>query len=317
MNVLRKADRRRHRVAAIGMWDGVHRGHRFLIDYLLLEAGNRTLTPAVVTFAEHPKRLVNPEKAPRLLSTLEDRLGLLEDAGVEDVILLTFNNTLRRSTARRFLDRLHKSYGIDVLVVGFNNRFGHNRVDGINEYRRIGDEIGLEVIEAPEFKGSDMHVSSSAIRDQLAAGHVEKAAEMLGRPYMMRGVVVEGNRLGRTLGFPTANLRPSVEEAVLPGGGVYAGYVSTPDGERRPAVINIGYRPTVKAENQTKQDSERDDRLSIEVHIPNFTGYLYDDEITVEFVARLRDEKRFKSLDKLKDAIAADVKRLEKIVAGK
>lgn len=310
MNIITKADRRRRRVAAIGMWDGVHRGHRFLIDYLLLEGKNRGLTPAVVTFSDHPKRTVSPDDAPMMISTLDDRVDALADAGIEDIIILSFNERMRRQSARKFLERLKKSFGVDTLVVGFNNRFGRDCTDGLSEYRAIGDDIGLEILASPEFKGiKDKHVSSSIIRDHIAGGRVEEAAEMLGRPFMMRGIVIEGKRLGRTLGFPTANLRPSIPNQLIPGGGVYAAYVTTPDGRRRPAVVNIGYRPTVD------DPSLVDPELSVEIHIPDYSGYLYDDEITVEFVKRLRDEKQFKNTDRLRDAIAADIRKALKTLA--
>ncbi len=309
MNIITKADKKRRRVAAIGMWDGVHRGHRFLIDYLLLEGQNRGLTPAVVTFSDHPRRLVDPERAPRLLSTLDDRMEALGRAGIEDVILLSFNERMRRQSARKFLERLKKSFGIDTLVVGFNNRFGRDCTDGLNEYKVVGQEIGLDVVGAPEFKGvGNKAVSSSIVRQRLAEGHVEEAAEMLGRPFELLGTVVEGIRLGRTLGFPTANLRLAADYLIVPGNGVYACFVTTPDGVRRPAVVNVGYRPTV---DNTDTDTPA---LSVEIHIPDFSGYLYDDELNVEFISRLRDEKQFKNTDMLARAIAADIKKALKIL---
>ena len=302
MNIITKADRRRRRVAAIGMWDGLHLGHRFLIDYLLLEARNRGLTPAVVTFSDHPKRVVDPEKAPMMLSTLTDRVDALGAQGVVDIILLSFNERMRRQSARKFLERLKKSFGVDTLVVGFNNRFGHDRADGLKEYQAIGNEIGLEVVAAPEYRNPDNQtISSSTIREHVAAGRVEEAGRLLGHPYGLRGIVVEGKHLGRTMGFPTANLRPSATNILIPGTGVYATYVTTPDGKRRPAVVNIGFRPTV--DNPELSSPE----LSIEIHIPGFTGYLYDDELLVEFMHRLRDEQRFKDINQLRKAIGLDV----------
>lgn len=306
MNIITKADKKNRRVAAIGMWDGVHRGHQFLIDYIRLEGHNRDLVPAVVTFSDHPLRVVDPERAPRLLSSLEDRMEALERAGAEDVILLSFNDKMRHQTARAFLQHLHKSFGVDLLVVGFNNRFGHNRKGSLDDYRKIGSEIGLDVVGAPEYRGHDDVVSSSKIREYIAEGKVEKAEELLGRPYLLRGIVIEGQRLGRQLGYPTANLRPTSENAVLPGDGVYAAFVTTPDGERRPAVVNVGHRPTVS-------DPAVPTNVSIEIHIPDFTGYLYDDELAVEFVRRLRDEKKFKNLDQLKKAIEKDIRELKKL----
>ncbi|MCM1076947.1 MAG: riboflavin biosynthesis protein RibF [Bacteroides sp.] len=306
MRLITKSDTSRRRIAAVGMYDGVHAGHKFLIDYLRLEAGTRGLTPSVITFSRHPLSVVRPLEAPGLLTSLEDRVRRLGAAGVDDIVILTFNDRLRYKSAKDFLEMLHKSYGIDALVLGFNNRFGHDRPKSIDEYKAIGEETGVEIIPAPEYHGAGAPVSSSNIRHHLLSGSPEKAAEALGYPYALRGIVVNGQRLGRSLGFPTANIKISNRELLVPKPGAYAAIVVTPDGERRKAMVNIGFRPTVNM-------SDGQGELSIEAHILDYTGYLYDEEVTVEFVKFLRQERKFSSTDKLREQLtrdAADVRKM-------
>lgn len=310
MRIITGSDRSTRRIAAVGMYDGVHLGHKFLIDYLRLEAGSRGLTPAVITFSRHPLSVVRPLETPGLLTSLDDRLRQLGEAGAEDIIMLTFNDSLRRKSAREFLKMLHRSYSIETLVLGFNNRFGHDRPGAFEDYKAIGAEVGVEVVAAPEYRGAGSPVSSSVIRRHLLNGAPEKAAEALGHPYRLRGMVTHGESLGRTIGFPTANLSPSNQASLIPKAGAYAAFVTTPDGVRRPAMVNIGFRPTVS-------DPDAPGRLSIEAHIFDFIGYLYDEEISVEFVSFLRPEKRFSSLEKLTDQLKADAAKAKKILSAK
>lgn len=306
MIVIKNSSNKYRRIAAVGMYDGVHRGHQFLIDYLKLEALHRGLRPAVVTFKDHPRALVRPLEAPSMLTSLDDRMRLLSDTGLDDCILLNFSERMRRLSARKFLGTLHDKYGVDALVVGFNNRFGRDRAEGFEQYKQIGKEIGMEVLSAPEYKGDRNHVSSSIIRNYLYNGNIAKATHALTRPYRLRGQVVDGKRLGRTIGFPTANIKPTGERALLPGAGVYAVVVTTPDGIRRPAMLNIGYRPTV--------DDQEDATLTIEVNILGFTGYLYGEELIIDFIDFVRREKKFRSLDKLKEQLNADSRKVRKII---
>lgn len=310
MNLITKQDTSVRRIAAVGMYDGVHLGHRFLMDYLGAEARSRGLVPSVVTFSRHPLSLVRPLEAPALLNTLEERVRLIGESGVRDVILLSFSDSLRRMGAEEFLRTLKKRYAIDALVLGFNNRFGHDRLEGMEQYRAIGERVGVDVIPAPEYRGDAAPISSSIIRRYLTDGRVEDATRALGAHYSLAGRVVEGKRLGRALGFPTANLMPSAPEQLVPKTGAYAAYVTTPDGVRRCGVVNIGYRPTVS------EGDAGGHVISIEAHIIDFVGYIYDEEIRVEFVKYLRPERRFPNTDKLaaqvKDDIAAARKCLGK-----
>jgi len=289
------------------MYDGVHRGHCFLIDYLRLEARQRGLAATAITFAEHPLTVVRPDDVPPLLSRPADKLRLIEAAGADDIVVLEFDHKMRRMSARQFLTMLRRRWAIDALVVGFNNRFGRDRVDGIEQYREIGREIGIDILEAPEYKGIGSPVSSSAIRSHLASGRIDMANEALGRPYSLFGTVVDGRHLGRTLGFPTANVSPDPANAALPQCGVYAAMAVTPDGNHVPAMVNIGHRPTVEADPATAV-------LSVEAHLLNFAGYLYGSELELQFIARLRDEQKFPSVDKLRGALTRDRAKVLKVL---
>lgn len=308
MNLITKYDTSARRIAAVGMYDGVHAGHRYLIDYLGVEARSRGLVPAVVTFSRHPLSIVRPLEAPALLNTLDDRVRLIAEAGAEDVILLSFNESLRRMSAREFLSTLRKKFAIEALVLGFNNRFGHDRIDNLEQYRAIGREVGVDIIPAPEYRGPGAPVSSSIIRRHLIEGRPDEAARLLGSPFTLRGKVINGKKLGRTLGFPTANLEVPQSPMLIPKTGVYAAHVITPDGVRRQAVVNIGYRPTVSDSG----DSTR--VLSIEAHIIDFVGYIYDEEITLQFISYIRPEKSFPSTDRLADQVKADIATARKLL---
>lgn len=306
MELISKPNTDRRRIASVGMYDGVHLGHRFLIDYLKIEASARELTPTVVTFFEHPASVVNPSQAPKRLSTPEERAYLLGDAGVCDVVILHFNDKMRHLTAKQFLAKLHKRYGIDALVVGFNNRFGHNRTDGIDQYHEIGKEIGLDIIAAPEYSGKYAPVSSSRIRQLISEGLIKEANQALGRPYSIRGTVITGNQIGRKLGYPTANVEPSDAEMQLPREGVYSALVRTSDGERHPAMLNIGRRPTINS-------GDGNAPISIEAHIHNFTGDIYGQAIEIEPIELIRQERRFPTLDKLTAQLKKDARKTKKI----
>lgn len=307
MNIITTPDNSRRRVAAVGMYDGVHLGHRYLIDFLKLEGHHRSLEPAVVTFSRHPLSLVRPLEAPQLLNTLSDRVDLINEAGVDDIILLSFNDRLRRLSAEDFLKMLRKQFGIMTLVVGFNNRLGHDRVDSLEKFREIGAKAGVDVVLAPEYrhKSSAAGVSSSVIRHALLEGRPDTAAELLGRPYSIRGMVVRGNKVGSTIGFPTANIELDDESVLIPLPGAYAAYVTTPDGERRPAMVNIGFRPTVASAEPEAEHAPG--KLSIEAHIIDYNGYLYDDILKLEFIKYLRPERRFSSTSRLASQLKTDL----------
>ena len=271
--------------AAIGVFDGVHRGHIHLIDQLKAEAASRGLRPAVITFDTHPLRLVRPEAAPPEICPLAERISRFEALGVKPIVL-EFTESLRAMSAGQFLE-LIRAKGVRLLMMGFNNRIGSDR--------RSGSELAdapVEVIVATELP--DEGVSSSMVRSAVGRGDMEEAARLLGRPYALSGPVVMGRQIGRTIGFPTANVSVS-PGSLLPTNGVYRALANG-----RKAIVNIGRRPTL--------DNGED--ITVEAHLPGFDGDLYGQTLTLEFLSRLRPEIKFNSLDELKAQIERDINSL-------
>ncbi|MCM1518981.1 MAG: riboflavin biosynthesis protein RibF [Pseudoflavonifractor sp.] len=295
---------REGRIAAVGMFDGVHRGHRFLIDFMRREGEARGLAPTVFTFSPHPLSVIRPGSHPRLLSTPEERRQRLLDAGARYVEILDFDQDLRNMTSRDFLAMLHDRHEVRALVMGFNNHFGSDRPEGLDSYRATGRDIGVEIVGAPEYDGDSGPISSSIIRQMIARGDVAGASTALGRPYTLGGHVGGGKQLGRTIGYPTANLLPDSDDLLIPAPGVYACEATLPDGTTRPAMTNIGHRPTVDGE---------DGPLSIEAHLLDFTDDLYGRGLALSFVSRLRDERRFASLDELREQLGNDSRATREI----
>lgn len=289
-------------IAVVGTFDGVHRGHQFLLDELRTRGAAAGLSPFVMTFSTHPLAVVRPDAEPKLLTTIDERLELLGNEGVDDVVVLPFDDRLRMMSAREFMAMLRDRYRVKELLVGFNHRFGCDRLGNVDDYRRIGSGIGVDVAAAPEYRPDDgVAISSSAIRKSILEGEVAAAAKSLGRSYSISGVVGRGKQLGRTIGFPTANVVDVDSAKIMPVTGVYASKVSV-DGQSLPAVVNVGCRPTV--------DRSADAALTIEAHIPDFSGDLYGAPITVAFDRRIRDERRFPSLEALRSQIALDIASL-------
>lgn len=280
------------RIVTVGTFDGVHRGHDEVLRALQREASRRGMEPMVITFDNHPLQVVAPERAPKQLMPAADKMKALSRYGVQ-TRLLHFDRELCGMTAAEWLARLHDRYDVRALVLGHDNTFGS---DGRHlthaDYHIIGHDAGVLVLDAPVLPG----ISSSAIRHALTEGNVEAAASMLGRQYEVSGRVAHGRALGRTIGFPTANL--DIDPArQLPARGVYAvDVLGLPDSTTRRGVLNIGCRPTVGG-----------DAPSVECHVIDYDGNLYGNELTVRFLRRLRDERRFAGLDELKEAIGCDV----------
>lgn len=293
----------KRRVAAVGVFDGVHRGHRHLIDQVKAEASARGLAPAVVTFRSHPSQLLTPDRPVKLLSTPRSKLSMLADAGITDVVMLDFDECLRSLTSREFLKYIHDSLGVDCLVVGFNNRFGSDRTATFADYCRYGREVGVDIVQATE--SPDCRVSSSIIRRCIAEGRVDEASGLLGYRYSLSGTVVGGHRVGRNIGYPTANLRVADSSLLVPANGVYAAYAYLDDDPRpHRAMVNIGTRPT--AANGTD--------VTIEAHILDFSGDIYDRLMRLEFVGRLREEMQFPSLEALSEQLGRDAEATRRIL---
>ncbi len=288
------------------MWDGVHAGHRFLTSYVARLGRERSLVPTVVTFRNHPLSVVSPDRAPLLLSDTPSRLRMLGEAGAEECILLDFDGALRGLSAEEFLSMLKRDFGVDAIVVGYNNRFGHDRLQGIEAYQALGSRIGMEIIPGPEFRHDDAKVSSSVIRKFIAGGDVAEAARLLGRPFSLTGRVVEGKKLGRSIGFPTANIAVA-PGMIMPLEGVYACRAVTAEGQSYAAMVNIGRRPTVDAPGAP---------VTVEAHLLGFSGSLYGSEVTLEFISRIRAEIAFGSLAELTDQLRRDAEATRGIVGG-
>ncbi len=283
-------------VVSIGMFDGVHLGHRAILDANVERARELGAVPAVVTFRRHPKKLLLG-RAPKTLTTLEHRLELFARAGIGHAVVLNFDEALRNLPAAEFTRRIAvEGLGVRRFVLGFDSKFGHGR-EGTPEFLL---KQGFAVDVVPKVIVAGRPVSSTAIREAVELGDLAGAATMLGRPVSVFGRVVRGSSLGHRIGFPTANL--DLHHELHPPGGVYACRVrriAQDPGSALPGVANIGFRPTVTA--------ERADRPSVEVHLLDFEGDLYGERIELEFVARLREERRFAGIDELGAQIARDV----------
>lgn len=284
--------------ACIGFFDGVHRGHRYLLQHLKDEAQQYGTLSAVVTFANHPRRLVQPDFELQLVDTLEERLQKLSETGIDVCFLLDFTEEIRQLTAEEFIcNVLSRQMHITRLLIGYDHRFGHNRSEGFDDYVRYGATCGMAVVQEPIYDdGSGLNYSSSEVRRALTDGDIRKATTLLGAYYRLQGEVVHGHKLGRQLGFPTANIDPHNEDKFRPKNGVYAGIAYLKDGSSYPTMINIGCRPTV---DETK-------KITFEANLIGFEGDLYGQMLTIDFVERIRDERKMNSLEELKTQLTKD-----------
>ena len=289
-------------VATIGFFDGVHAGHRYLIQQVKEIAAAKGLRSALVTFPVHPRKVMNVEYRPELL---------LADIGVDYCLMLDFTPEISRLTAREFMTQLLKErYQVKYLVIGYDHRFGHNRSEGFEDYVRYGKEIGIEVIRAKAYTSNieignepNIPVSSSLIRKLLHEGEVSLAAHCLKYEYFLDGIVVGGYQVGRKIGFPTANLRVDDPDKLIPADGVYAVWV-TFDGKTYMGMLNIGVRPTI----------DNGPNRTIEVNILHFHSDIYDKFIRLTFVKRTRPELKFSSIDELITQLHKDAEETETIL---
>ena len=283
--------------ATIGFFDGVHLGHRFLVEELRAEARKRNLPSAVITFAQHPRQVLHADYQPKLLTSFSEKIALLASLGVDYCIVLDFTVELSQLTAQQFISQILASrYHVRTLLIGYDHRFGHDRTDGFEQYVDYGAACGMEVLQASPYDAGRTPVSSSIIRRLLHdEGAVERAAELLTYPYSLRGHIVAGYQVGRRLGFPTANICVDEPFKVLPAIGVYAVRVSLLEKFYK-GMLYIGRRPTV----------HNGDDLSIEVHILDFSGDIYQDTIRVSFLRRVRGDIAFDSLEALSAQLEKD-----------
>lgn len=295
-------------VATIGMFDGVHRGHRLLIKTMQEKARELGLDSMVITFDRPPRQVLDETFRPQLLTTLAEKKEAIEAMGVDLMVVLPFTKEMADLSARDFMSRvLRDQLHVRMLVTGYDNRFGKNRTEGFDDYARYGTELGMQVVrgDAELMDDGRQAVSSSVIRELLAKeGKVELMAQYLTRPYQLTGRVMPGEHIGHRLGFPTANLEPDEPAKLIPAPGVYA-VRATLEGERQPraAMMNIGMRPTFEGRRQT-----------LEVNVLGFDGNLYGQAVTVAFVARLREERRFESSEALIRQLQDDRERAEAVL---
>lgn len=297
-------DNRQPCVATIGFFDGVHCGHQFLIEDVKEEAKKSGLKSLVITFDKHPRQVLQQSYQPQLLTTLEEKLHLLTLTGIDDVYVLHFTKEMAALTAYDFMAQvLRDKLNVKKLVIGYDNRFGHNRAEGFEDYVRYGKELGIEVLQARPFEIYGVKVSSSVVRSFLNGGEVEMAKKCLGRPFMLEGNIVKGFQEGRKMGFPTANL--SVEDGLLiPADGVYATEVKVNgQGKWLKAMTNIGNRPTFHGTKRT-----------IETYIFDFDRDIYGNQLVLKFIKKIRDEKQFGSEKELAEQLKKDEEIIRKTI---
>ncbi|GHT64026.1 riboflavin biosynthesis protein [Bacteroidia bacterium] len=284
--------------ATIGFFDGVHAGHRFLIEQLRNFADSIGLPAAVITFRQHPQSILQTGYKPELLCTLDEKISLLSSLDIDFCYLIDFSKELSQLSARTFIsDILCKKLMVKELLIGYDHRFGKNRAEGFSDYVKYGQAYGLKVVQALELPDFTPHVSSTLIRNKLIEGHLEEANQLLSYNYSLEGKVIEGNKLGREIGFPTANIEINDKNKVIPKEGIYAAYVHI-GAEKYQGMAYIGKRPTVISNGEKR----------IEVHILDFSEDIYGKTLRLEFVKFLREDITFNDLSELKEQLFIDKK---------
>ena len=294
-------------VATIGVFDGVHLGHQHLIRKMATIARELRRCSMVITFDRQPRQLFDPAFHPQILTTLEEKAAVLEQLGIDYLVVIPFTRELAGLTAEEFMRRINEQLHVKSLVIGFDHRFGKNRAEGFGDYVRYGRQMGMTVFrgDAEMMDDGSQAVSSSVIRQLLAEeGRVDLMPQYLTRYYTLTGHIVSGEQIGHQLGFPTANLSPDCAEKLIPATGAYAVWACLKgDSQQRAAMMNIGTRPTFDGSRQT-----------LEVNILHFDGDLYGSEVTVAFVKRLRAEQRFESPQALAEQLRRDHDRVEQLL---
>ena len=296
-------------VVAVGVFDGVHIGHQQILARVVERARDEGLCATVVTFDTHPAHTLRPQNAPVLLTDLRQKLDVFASLGLERAVVLPFGDRLAATSAEDFIGEvLVEGLNVQAVVAGVDFHFGSDREGSTGTLRIAGARSGFDVetVDLYRFPDAPEAVSSTAIRRALAGSRVADVVQMLGRPYAIRGVVIEGDRRGVTVGFPTANIPVSTDRA-WPADGVYAGWFTDTDGTRYGCAINIGRRPTF---------FEHAEHSMMEAHLLDFDGDLYGHEVQVEFLRFLRSERRFSGIDALAAQLKKDVENARRIIAG-
>lgn len=287
----------------IGFFDGVHLGHRYLVSELSELAKKRDFASAVLTFRTHPRQVLHSDYIPSLLTTADEKIALLKDTGVDYVVMTEFTQDLSMLTAQEFMRLLHDKLNVRCLIIGYDHRFGHNRSEKFEDYVRFGKEIGIEVVQSSPLVIDGINVSSSVVRKTISEGDVAKAAKLLGREYSLAGTVVKGFQVGRTIGFPTANIAYD-DSRMLPKDGVYAARVAV-DSHLYDAMLYIGSRPTVNT-----------GKISVEAYLFDFSDDIYGKKVNVCFMERIRESIKFNSVEDLKKQLEKDEIKAKQLMAN-
>ncbi|OGO39342.1 MAG: riboflavin biosynthesis protein RibF [Chloroflexi bacterium RBG_16_57_8] len=291
----------RDMVLTIGVFDGVHLGHKHLLSRLKELAREHRALSCVVTFRRHPQELLAPEASLPYLTSLEQKINLIKAEGVDAVVALTFDEELAGLSARQFIVLLKKHLRMRALLIGSDFALGKDREGSPEELQRIGRDMGFPVTVVPPLRIADEVVSSTAVRQALAAGDMSRVVRLTGRPYSIKGTVVAGTGLGRQLGFPTANLKIDARCAI-PADGVYATFTRM-DARAYESVTSIGLRPTFSGKERT-----------VETYVLDFEGDVYGRDVTIDIIERLREEKKFASAGELKRQITLDIEKSRAIL---
>ena len=289
--------------ATIGFFDGVHVGHQYLLHQLRTCANQRKQKSLVVSFDQHPRKVLNADFRPQLLTDNTEKEILLSNQQIDKIAFLRFTPAMSQLTAAEFMrDILIGQLNVKTLLLGYDHCFGSDKLHDFSDYERIAKSLGMEVVLQEQFIASGQHVSSSHIRKLIADSQIEMANELLGHEYTLSGKVVKGFQVGRKIGFPTANIQPSYPYKIIPPTGVYAVRVEIVDNTYC-GMLNIGVRPTIHAHVAQ----------SIEVNIFDFDRKIYDEHITVRFVKKMREEQKFASIDDLKQQLIIDRDEVRKL----
>ena len=281
-------------MATIGFFDGMHKGHRFLLEQLKKQADVHNLPSMVITFPQYPQSVIQSGIQPELLNTFDERIYRLSLLEIDYCLLMDFTLSLSNLTAKEFIQKkLKEELNVKLLIIGYDHRFGKNREEGFTDYLKYGKECGIEIIQASELP--DDFVSSTHIRNCLLDKKMKEANNMLSYNYRLEGKVIEGNHLGNKIGFPTANLEINDKNKIIPGEGIYAVCVHWEQNKYR-GMTYIGKRPTISVHGEKR----------IDVHLFNFSGDLYGEILQLEFVEFIREDKQFENMEELKKQLNFD-----------
>lgn len=287
-------------IATIGFFDGVHTGHQFLLSKLQTLSQASAMDSLVVSFNNSPQKVLYPERTIKILTTPTEKIALFSQKDISHCLMLNFDTKIATLRANDFLQNLKQNFGVQKLLIGYDHRFGSDAMASFEDYQKLGSELGVEIIQCPRFDNNGIQVSSSKIRLCISEGDIETANRLLGYNYTITGKVVHGNKIGRTIGIPTANLNVD-NEKLIPKNGVYI-IESNIKKHVYKGLLNIGIRPTINGSSQT-----------IETHLIDFNGDIYDEKITLYIKKRLRNEIKFSSIAELQQQIEIDKNLLRSI----